>query len=127
MMIKLERPSRTIVLCTAILFGTVAGAIMIWPADTITRHPSPDGRLVLLLISDTAFGQVETLRVIAVPDTPAAHIIFDQPGDIPLHFRRWRDTVTAELDRPARSPEPAESLLLTCGAQACHLDVSLEQ
>ena len=85
-------------------------------------HLSPDGRLMIMLKRDEAFGQIETLEVFADPNTQRAHRIFRSIGDTPLRFLRWRDTRVAELEFPPQGEEPAYRLQLTCGDESCTLD-----
>ena len=82
---------------------------------------SPDGRYLLTLVRDDTFGQVETVRVFAAPNTPRAHVIFEQPGDTPLRFLRWRNASTAELEFPRQGTARAYTPLLTCEGEACRL------
>lgn len=85
-------------------------------------HPSPDGRLMLMLERDQAFGQVETLTVFAEPNTSRARRIFRSVGDTPLRFLRWHEARVAELEFPPQGEEPAYRLRLACGDETCTLD-----
>ena len=85
-------------------------------------HLSPDGRLMVTLERDEAFGQVETLTVFADPNTRRARRIFRSVGDTPLRFLRWHEARTAELEFPSQGGEPAYRLRLACGDETCTLD-----
>lgn len=85
-------------------------------------HLSPDGRLVVTLERDEAFGQVETLAVFADPNTRRARRIFRSVGDTPLRFLRWHEARVAELEFPPQGGEPAYRLRLACGDETCTLD-----
>lgn len=85
-------------------------------------HLSPDGRLMVTLERDEAFGQVETLTVFADPNTRRARRIFRSVGDTPLRFLRWHEARTAELEFPPQGEEPAYRLRLACGDETCTLD-----
>ncbi|TPG53635.1 hypothetical protein EAH89_15615 [Roseomonas nepalensis] len=85
-------------------------------------HLSPDGRLMVLLERDDAFGQVETLTVFADPNTRWARRIFRSVGDTPLRFLRWQEARTAELEFPPQDGEPAYRLRLACGNDTCTLN-----
>ncbi|WP_338665317.1 hypothetical protein VQH23_09110 [Pararoseomonas sp. SCSIO 73927] len=85
-------------------------------------HLSPDGRLMVTLERDEAFGQVETLSVLADPNTRRARRIFRSVGDTPLRFLRWHETRTAELEFPPQGGQPAYRLRLACGEETCTLD-----
>lgn len=105
------------------LLVLAAVAVLATPPDPRrVEHRSPDGRLAVLTWSDTAFGQIEGLRVMADPGTPAARRIFEQLGDVPLRVLRWRDARTAELGTGPRDGEGARRLLLTCEGDACRLE-----
>lgn len=113
---------RAISAALAAVLLPVAGCwALLRPDPTASRrHPSPDGRYAVLLLSDTAFGQVETLLVLAEPNGPHPHAIFRHVGDTPLHFLGWRDDGTALLDYPPQAA-PGYRLLLTCQGSACTL------
>ena len=85
-------------------------------------HLSPDGRLMVTLERDEAFGQVETLTVLADPNTGRARRIFRSVGDTPLRFLRWHEARAAELEFPPQGGEPAYRLRLACGDETCTLD-----
>ena len=85
-------------------------------------HLSPDGRLMVMLERNEAFGQVETLTVLADPNTRRAHRIFRSVGDTPLRFLRWHEARMAELEFPPQGGEPAYRLRLACGDETCTLD-----
>ncbi|MCR0983114.1 hypothetical protein [Roseomonas populi] len=85
-------------------------------------HLSPDGRLMVMLERDEAFGQVETLTVFADPNTRQARRIFRSVGDTPLRFLRWQGARMAELEFPPQGGELAYRLWLTCGDENCTLD-----
>jgi hypothetical protein len=85
-------------------------------------HLSPDGRLMLTLERDQAFGQVETLTAFAEPNTGRVRRIFRSVGDTPLRFLRWHGARTAELEFPPQGGEAAYRLRLTCGGETCTLD-----
>ena len=85
-------------------------------------HLSPDGRLMVTLERDGAFGQVVTLSVFAAPNTRQARRIFRSVGDTPLRFLRWREARVAELEFPPQGGEPAHLLRLACGDETCTLE-----
>ena len=85
-------------------------------------HLSPDGRLMVMLERDEAFGHVETLTVLADPNTRQARRIFRSVGDTPLRFLRWQTARTAELEFPPQGGEPAYQLRLACEDETCTLD-----
>ena len=84
-------------------------------------HFSPDGRLMITLERDEAFGQVETLTVFADPTTPRERRIFRSVGDTPPRFLRWQEVRTTELEFPPQGGEPAYRLGLICGEETCTL------
>lgn len=85
-------------------------------------HLSQDRRLMVTLERDEAFGQVETLTVLAEPNTRRARQIFRSVGDTPLRLFRWQEARTAELEFPPQGGESAYYLRLTCGDETCTLD-----
>lgn len=85
-------------------------------------HLFPDGRLMITLERDEAFGQVETLTVFADPNTRRTRRIFRSIGDTPLRFLRWHEARMAELEFPPQGGEPAYRLRLACGDATCTLD-----
>ena len=85
-------------------------------------HLSPDGRLMVTLERDEAFGQIETITVFADPNTRWARRIFRYVGDTPLRFLRWHEDRAAELEFPPQGGEPAYRLRLACGDETCTLD-----
>ena len=87
---------------------------------------SPNGRYAAVLASDTGFGQVEYLRVLAAPGTPEARVVFEAAGDTPLHFLGWRDNATAELEEPPHNGDGPRRLLLRCAEEGCRLDRGLK-
>ena len=117
---------RVIVAIGVVLLAMAASAMLLTDSlhdRTRSRvHVSPGGRYAVTLVSDEAFGQVETVLVVASPGTGQAHTIFDQPGDTPLRFLRWQDDTTAVLEAPPRSGQPARALLLICQPDRCALD-----
>ena len=85
-------------------------------------HLSQDGHLTVMLERDNAFGQIETLTVVADPNTRRARQIFRYIGDTPLRFLRWIEARMAELENPPQDGEPAYQLWLVCGDETCKLD-----
>ena len=84
-------------------------------------HLSPDGRLMVTLERDEAFGQVEALTVFADPNTRRARRIFRSIDDTPLRFLRWHEARMAELEFPPQGGEPVYRLRLACGDETCTL------
>ena len=115
----LWRTATIVLACCCAAVGLVAGTPT---AATRPLHVSPGGRYAVLLVSDTTFGQIEELRVIADPGTPAARVIFEQMGDQPLRVKRWTDAETAELAYAAQGEDAPADLTLKCQDQTCELN-----
>ena len=113
---------RALVGCVAIC-GAAALLLALTEASPAPRqHLSPNARYAAVLASDTYFGQVEYLRVLAAPGTPEARVVFEVAGDTPLRFLRWHEARMAELEFPPQGGEPAYRLRLACGDETCTLD-----
>ena len=117
---------RALVGCVAIC-GAAALLLALTEASPAPRqHLSPNARYAAVLASDTYFGQVEYLRVLAAPGTPEARVVFEVAGDTPLRFLGWRDNATAELEEPPHDGDGPRRLLLHCAEEGCRLEKGLK-